>query len=244
MSDQGALAGFASTPDLAAAVVAALWPSEAAALQMAARDLQARVGVAFSLAWGGLPALQAQLLRAVEAAVGKASTHAVVAAGLRGHGGPWPSWRDAVILLQRCGRGLRAGEGDALAPAVQAGDARAVAWLLEVRADPEAHVEGDLTPLRWAARAGRTSVVEQLLAYRANVNARGRYGYTALMAAAMHGRASTVDVLLAARAEVNTNGDGETAIDLAHRFPEIVSVLTRHVHAYGWVGERRGRAIQ
>ena len=36
--------------------------------------------------------------------------------------------------------------------------------------------------------------------------------------------------------EVNTNGDGETAIDLAYRYPQLAQLLQRHVDAYGWTG--------
>ena len=37
-------------------------------------------------------------------------------------------------------------------------------------------------------------------------------------------------------AKVNTNGDGETAIDLAYRYPQLAQLLQRHVDAYGWTG--------
>jgi len=141
-----------------------------------------------------------------------------------------------VVLLDRCGCDIHRG-GEALRCAVRAGDPRAVGWLLEAGADPETPVEADLTPLRWAARAGEEAVVRVLLKHRAKANARGKYGYTALMTAAMHGQLQIVKLLLGAGAEVSTNGDGETAIDLAHRFPDIVLALEQHTRESCWLGE-------
>ena len=69
-------------------------------------------------------------------------------------------------------------------------------------------------------------------------NSRGRFGYTALMVAAMHGHRDIVELLLSKGSQVNTNGDGETAIDLACRYPDVVDLLTSHVAEYGWTGAR------
>lgn len=131
-------------------------------------------------------------------------------------------------------------DGKPLLLSMQARDPHMVAWLLTERADTGKAVAGDLTPLRWAARQGDAKVVSTLLKGSANVNTRGRYGYTALMTAAMYGHVEAVRLLLDNGADVNTNGDGETAIDLAHRYPEITSVLERHVREFGWAPGRPG----
>ena len=56
-------------------------------------------------------------------------------------------------------------------------------------------------------------------------------------AQAMYGHAEIVQLLLSAGAQVNTNGDGETAIDLAYRYPNVAEILQRHVEIYGWTGQ-------
>ena len=99
-------------------------------------------------------------------------------------------------------------------------------------------MEGDLTPLRLAARFGNDEVVDCLLDSQADTNTRGRFGYTALMVAAMYGHGGIVRLLLRKGAQVNTNGDGETAIDLAYRYPEVVKLLQAHVDCYGWTGSQ------
>lgn len=210
-------------------LVVALWPSENAALKSTAKEVHVRVSSVALTAWTrseGHAAAARTLLQA-------GSPAAIVAAGLQGYVAPWPSWRDALVLLQSSGYDIFM-QGAVLSCALEAQNARAVGWLLAAKANPEIRVEADLTPLRWAARSGDTSMVQVLLNANAFVNTRGAYGYTALMTAAMHGQAEVVDILLAAGAEVNTNGDGETAIDLAHRFPKIEGVLESHVREHGW----------
>jgi len=217
------------THDLARALADSLWPSEIAALQASSRDLHAAC-----TSWSRDPASMIAALWLVE--------KAVVAAGLRGLGDlgaavvaatlqlqglkpPWPSWRDGIFLLRCCGDAAHA-EGSALRYAVRTGNVHAVSWLLADRADPgKAIASEDLTPLRWVAREGNDDLARMLLDHGAAVNAGGRYGYTALMTAAMHGRSAMVDLLLAARADVNTNDDGETALDLAAKYPDILARL-------------------
>ena len=46
-------------------------------------------------------------------------------------------------------------------------------------------------------------------------------------AKAMYGHSEIVQLLLSKGAQVNTNGDGETAIDLAYRYPETWIYLFR-----------------
>mmetsp|Transcript_52918 Transcript_52918/g.95147 ORF Transcript_52918/g.95147 Transcript_52918/m.95147 type:complete len:251 (+) Transcript_52918:80-832(+) len=225
--------------ELAEMVVVACWPSEIAALRTTSALHRAAAEAAVRH-WRS-PSARASGLQLVERAVGCASLDTVVAAGLKtpiSEQLPWPSWRDAVLFLRWCGCEFRQVEGHALYHALRASDAKAVGWLVELRADPEQPVEADLTPLRWAARSGDWLLTQSLLKHGASTNARGRYGYTALMAAAMHGHAEIVELLLSAGAEVNTNGDGETAVDLAHRFPDIVASLERHVQNYGWTMSR------
>jgi len=216
------------SPELLTTVGTSLWPSEVVAFRRVAPTISLSIEVGILEAWRAGEG-RASALYLLAKAAGEATAAAVVECGLRGSKGPWPRWQDAVVLLQQCGCDLHS-SGLPLRSAVLAGNADAVSWLLECRAQPEKPMEADLTPLRWAARAGEASIVQALLDKKALVNARGRYGYTALMTAAMHGRYSVVKLLIAARAEVNTNSDGETALDLAHRYPEIVAMLHNQLY--------------
>ena len=150
---------------------------------------------------------------------------------------PWPSFEDGLLVLWCCDQPIHR-ERKAMQVALRSGPVMAVRWLLSARADVEQPVEGDLTPLRLAARFGSEELIEMLLEGSANPNSRGRFGNTALMVAAMHGHHNIVELLLSKGSQVNTNGDGETAIDLACRYPDVADLLTRHVSQYGWTGAR------
>jgi len=227
-----------SVHELAGNFVRALWPSEVAALRTAASAVRETVSGSASR-FMAKSECYTSVMQTLEE-VGCPRPAEIVTAGLMGSAMPWPSWRDALLLLLYYGCDIHA-QGEALNRALRAQDTFAVAWLLAASADPEEPVEADLTPLRWAARAGKECIVQALLDAGASVNNRGRYGYTALMAAAMHGQSRVVDILLCAGAVVNTNGDGETAIDLAHSSPDIVRVLEDHVKEHGWAsGSVRG----
>ena len=175
------------------------------------------------------------LLAMVASAAGNSTAEAVLAASSQHL--PWPCWQDGLLVLWCCGCPVHR-ERKAMQVALRSGPIEAVTWLLNARADVEQAVEGDLTPLRLAARFGNEELVQLLLDKSANPNGRGRFGYTALMVAAMHGHRDIVELLLSKGSQVNTNGDGETAIDLACRYPEVAHLLTNHVSQYGWTGTR------
>lgn len=224
-----------STPEVLGAMVVALWPSEFAALLASASNLRHVSSSVAAFAW--TPKDVRDVARCTLARAAELTADAIIQVSSRNGKVPWPTWRDALEVLRRCGFDATASSA-ALHAALQCGDAKILRRLLQASAEPEWPVEGDLTPLRWAARAGDASLVKVLVDHGANVNARGRYGYTALMTAALHGRSEVVELLLAAGADVNTNSDGETAIDLSHRFPDIVAMLESHVSLHGWRGCR------
>ena len=176
------------------------------------------------------------LLEMIAAAAGSATAEAVLAFD-SSPATPWPSFEDGLLVLWCCDQPIHR-ERKAMQVALRSGPVMAVRWLLAARADVEQPVEGDLTPLRLAARFGSEELVEMLLEGSANPNSRGRFGNTALMVAAMHGHHHIVELLLSKGSQVNTNGDGETAIDLACRYPDVADLLTRHVRQYGWTGAR------
>jgi len=207
-----------------------LWPSEIAALAASAKMFRRTPAVAKHILRA--PAIRAAMLAMVSKNVGDSTAPAVLACAGQG---PWPSWRDGLTVLRLCGQPVHS-DPRALARALHSGLTGAVAWLLCMRANAEVAIEGDLTPLRLVARQGNKQMVRILLDCRAEPNTRSRYGYTALMMAAMHGHQAIVEMLLAGGGQVNTNGDGETAIDLAHRHPSVVATLQEHVAAYGWTG--------
>ncbi|CAL1142276.1 unnamed protein product, partial [Cladocopium goreaui] len=212
-----------------------LWPSEVASVARAAPGCVVLMKASRHLL--SSPSLRGALLSLVADRCGAATAEAVLLAerGQMRQRLPWPRWQDALVVLQHCGLAVHQ-ERRAMQVALRSGPVKAVKWLLHARADAEKPVEADLTPLRLAARFGNDEVVDTLLEGKAEANTRGRFGYTALMVAAMYGHSEIVQLLLSKGAQVNTNGDGETAIDLAYRYPQLAQLLQRHVDAYGWTG--------
>eukprot|EP00913_Durusdinium_trenchii_P001153 g1061.t1 len=199
-----------------------LWPSEAASVSLAASSCSLLLTASRSFL--ASQPMRRQLLTLVSSVTGAPTGEAVLAKALD-RTVPWPKWQDGLMILQHCGVAVHE-ERRAMQIALRSGPVKAVKWLLRARADAEKPVEADLTPLRLAARFGNDEVVDTLLESRAQANTRGRFGYTALMVAAMYGHADIVQLLLSRGAQVNTNGDGETAIDLASRYPESQSMLS------------------
>merc|ERR1712217_443935 len=117
--------------------------------------------------------------------------------------------------------------GNPLRYALAAGNMRFVEWLVGVGVELEDAVEADVTPLRWAARNGNEELVRLLLNNGACVNAQGaKSDCSALMTAAIHGHIRIAEILLQAGADVSlTDVEGQTAIDLAHGYPEFVALL-------------------
>ena len=221
---------------LSSSVAICLWPSEAAAVARTASGCISLIEACRHCL--SSPKLRGSLLTLVARACGCTAPSAeavLLAATDTQKRMPWPRWQDALIILQHCGLAVHQ-ERRAMQVALRSGPVKAVKWLLGARADAEKPVEADLTPLRLAARFGNDEVVDTLLEGKAEANTRGRFGYTALMVAAMYGHSEIVQLLLSKGAQVNTNGDGETAIDLAYRYPEVVHLLQRHVDTYGWTG--------
>ncbi|CAE7557664.1 ANK3, partial [Symbiodinium sp. CCMP2456] len=219
---------------LAPAIAGFLWPSEVQVLQAAAqRFTELR---AAALRFLTSPEARRSLLQMIAAAAGSATAEAVLSFD-SSPAKPWPSFEDGLLVLWCCDQPIHR-ERKAMQVALRSGPVMAVRWLLAARADVEQPVEGDLTPLRLAARFGSEELIEMLLEGSANPNSRGRFGNTALMVAAMHGHHHIVELLLSNGSQVNTNGDGETAIDLACRYPDVADLLTRHVSQYGWTGAR------
>ncbi|CAK9095804.1 unnamed protein product [Durusdinium trenchii] len=214
------------------AIAMFLWPSEAASVSLAASSCSLLLTASRSFL--ASQPMRRQLLTLVSSVTGAPTGEAVLAKALD-RTVPWPKWQDGLMILQHCGVAVHE-ERRAMQIALRSGPVKAVKWLLRARADAEKPVEADLTPLRLAARFGNDEVVDTLLESRAQANTRGRFGYTALMVAAMYGHADIVQLLLSRGAQVNTNGDGETAIDLASRYPEVAEMLQAHVDAYGWTG--------
>eukprot|EP00435_Cladocopium_sp_Y103_P062319 s371_g23.t4 len=229
-----------------------LWPSEVAYVARAASGCVVLMKASRQLL--SSPSLRQALLSLVAERCGAATAEAVLLAERGRQRLPWPRWQDALVVLQHCGLAVHQ-ERRAMQVALRSGPVKAVKWLLSARADAEKPVEADLTPLRLAARFGNDEVVDTgqpgghgptkngaeneedtLLEGKAEPNTRGRFGYTALMVAAMYGHSEIVQLLLSKGAQVNTNGDGETAIDLAYRYPQVAQLLQRHVDTYGWTG--------
>ena len=224
---------------LAPAMAGFLWPSEVQVAQVAARAFKELWALALSFLKSH--SSRRLLLDMVTSAAGSATAEAILAAESKRL--PWPSWRDGLLLLRCCDQPIHT-ERKAMQVALRSGPILAVKWLLTARADVEQPVEGDLTPLRLAARFGNEELIQLLLESSANPNSRGRFGYTALMVAAMHGHCHIVELLLSKGSQVNTNGDGETAIDLACRYQDVVDLLNHHVAQYGWTGTRPVESLQ
>jgi len=208
-------------PELIGAMVSAsgLWPSEVAALQATALAFHACTTAEAARTWRE-SADKSQALRKIEKEVGTVSAEHMVSCR------SWPQWQDAFVWLKWCGCDLGR-LGNPLRFALAAGNMRFVEWLVDAGVELEDAVEADLTPLRWAVRNGNEELVRLLLSNGANVNAQGaKSDCSALMTAAIYGHIRIARILLQAGADVSlTDVEGQTAIDLAHGYPEFVDLL-------------------
>ena len=131
-----------------------------------------------------------------------------------------------------------------LIEAVKAGDAEAVAALLDRSADVGAAEPDGTTALHWAAHNDDLRLVAALLEAGAEADATTRYGIAPLALAATNGSAEMLGMLLEAGADPNrTSGEGETPLMTVARSGVVpaVEVLLEHgavVDAVeGWRGQ-------
>ncbi|UCF41121.1 MAG: ankyrin repeat domain-containing protein [Gemmatimonadota bacterium] len=112
--------------------------------------------------------------------------------------------------------------------AARAGDAAAVAALLEGNADlVNSTDDHDRTPLHYAAGAGATEVAQLLLAHGAAIDARAHSGETPLTYAALRSHPAVVELLLARGADTEIRDDyGRTPLLLVARETGNVEVAT------------------
>ena len=102
--------------------------------------------------------------------------------------------------------------------AIRAGDAAAVARLLEANGDPNERERDGTTALHWAVHHGADETVAALLAAGADADARNRYGVPPVHLAAQNGSAAIVRQLLAAGIDPDSAlPEGETALMTAAR---------------------------
>jgi len=124
----------------------------------------------------------------------------------------------AVILFSTAGVLVQAAEDPAVVRAARAGDARAVAALIQQKADVNAVAIDGTTALHWAVRADDTETVDALIRAGAQVRTASRHGVTPLYLAADQGNAAMIRRLIAAGADANgTDVSGDTVLMAAVR---------------------------
>ena len=131
-----------------------------------------------------------------------------------------------------------------LIEAVKAGDAGAVAALIETGAEIDAAEPDGTTALHWAAHHDDLRLAARLLEAGAEADATTRYGVAPLALAATNGSADMLEMLLDAGADPDrASGEGETPLMTAARTGVVpaVDVLLEHgaeVDAVeGWRGQ-------
>jgi hypothetical protein len=113
--------------------------------------------------------------------------------------------------------------------AVEAGDARRVAQQLQSGVDPNAHADGDNSPLIRAAEDGHNEIAALLISAGAEVDYENDAGDTPLNCAAAGGSDDIVAQLLAAGASFYTkNRFGATPIRYGSEHPKVVRLF---IHA-------------
>ena len=124
----------------------------------------------------------------------------------------------AVILFSTAGALVQAADDPAVVRAARAGDARAVAALIQQKADVNAVAIDGTTALHWAVRADDIETVDALIRAGAQVRTTSRHGVTALYLAADQGNAAMIRRLIAAGADANgTDVSGDTVLMAAVR---------------------------
>ena len=131
----------------------------------------------------------------------------------------------AVILFSIAGTLVQAADDPAVVRAARAGDARAVATLIQQKADVNAVAIDGTTALHWAVRADDIETVDALIRAGAQVRTTSRHGVTPLYLAADQGHAAMIRRLIAAGADANgTDVSGDTVLMAAVRSGRIEAV--------------------
>jgi ankyrin repeat protein len=124
----------------------------------------------------------------------------------------------ALILLLSAGTTARAADDPAVVKAARAGDAKAVAVLIQQKADVNASAIDGTTALHWAVRADDLETTDALIRAGAQVTAASRHGVTPLYIAADQGNAAMIRRLVTAGADANgTDISGDTVLMAAAR---------------------------
>ncbi|HKH71191.1 MAG TPA: ankyrin repeat domain-containing protein [Vicinamibacterales bacterium] len=130
----------------------------------------------------------------------------------------------AVILVITAGA-LHAADDPALVRAVRTGDSKAVAALIQQKADVNAVAIDGTTALHWAVRADDLETVDALIRAGAQVKTASRHGVTPLYLAADLGNAAMIRRLVAAGGDANTTDiSGDTVLMAAVRAGSIDAV--------------------
>jgi uncharacterized protein len=130
----------------------------------------------------------------------------------------FPSGTCALVLIMAAATAARAADDPALVRAARTGDAKAVAALLQQKADVNAPAIDGTTALHWAVRADDLTTVDTLIRAGAQVKTASRHGVTPLYIAADQGNAAMIRRLITAGADANgTDISGETVLMAAVR---------------------------
>ncbi|MGZ5449705.1 MAG: ankyrin repeat domain-containing protein [Thermoanaerobaculia bacterium] len=122
----------------------------------------------------------------------------------------------ASLLLEQTHIDSRIDDKTALMQAAEAGNRRAVAWLVSRDASVDAATSDGTTALMMALRSAHQDVVDALLDAGADANASDRDGVTPLMLAAQSGNRELVERLISKGADVARQDDrGRTAAEHA-----------------------------
>ena len=131
-----------------------------------------------------------------------------------------PYFRATFVLLfvLAAASAARAADDPALVRAARTGDAKAVAALIQQKADVNATAIDGTTALHWAVRADDVDTVDALIRAGAQVKTASRHGVTPLYIAADQGNAAMIRRLITAGADANgTDSTGDTALMAAVR---------------------------
>jgi uncharacterized protein len=82
--------------------------------------------------------------------------------------------------------------------------------------------------LLWTYYLDQVSV-DFLIRQGANINIRDHIGYTPLHHASSEGFGDIVELLLTKGAVFTTNNEGETPLDLAEGYPDVVQILEKYL---------------
>lgn len=124
----------------------------------------------------------------------------------------------SFLLIVAAAAIARAAEDPAVVRAARAGDGKAVAALIQQKADVNAAAIDGTTALHWAVRADDLETVDALIRAGARVKTTSRHGVTPLYIAADQGNAAMIRRLVTAGADANgTDISGDTVLMAAVR---------------------------